>query len=40
MAKARDLRDFYNTVKKKNNGKPDDNVPPFLSSGYGSVNQA
>ena len=40
MAKARDLRDFYKTVKKKNNGKPDDNVPPFLSSGYGSVNQA
>ena len=39
MAKVRDLRDFYKTVKK-NNGKSDDKVPPFLSSASGSVNQA
>ena len=40
MAKVRDLRDFYKTVTKKNNGKSDDKVPPFLSSASGSVNQA
>ena len=40
MAKARDLREFYKTVTKKNNGKSDDKVPPFLSSASGSVNQA
>ena len=40
MAKVRDLRDFYKTVTKKNNGKSDDNDPPFLSSPPGSVNQA
>ena len=40
MAKVRDLRDFYKTVTKKNNGKSDDKVSPFLSSASGSVNQA
>ena len=40
MAKVRDLRDFYKTVTRKNNGKSDDKVPPFLSSASGSVNQA
>ena len=40
MAKVRDLRNFYKTVTKKNNGKSDDKVPPFLSSASGSVNQA
>ena len=40
MARFRDLRDFYQTVTKKNNGKYDDKVPPFLSSASGSVNQA
>ena len=39
MAKVRDLRDFHKTVMKKNNGKSDDNVPPFLSSASGSINQ-
>ena len=32
MAKVRDLRDFYKTVMKKNNGKSDDKVPPFASA--------
>ena len=40
MAKVRDLRDFYKTVTKKNNGKSDDKASPFLSSASGSVNQA
>ena len=40
MAKVRDLRDFYKTVMKKNNGKSDDKLPPFLSSASGSGNQA
>ena len=40
MAKVRDLRDFYKTVTKKNNGKSDDKVPRFLSSASGSVNEA
>ena len=40
MAKVRDLRGFYKTVTKKNSGKSDDKVPPFLSSASGSVNQA
>ena len=40
MAKIRDLRDFYKTVTKKNNGKSDNKVPSFLSSASGSVNQA
>ena len=40
MTKVRDLRDFYKTVTKKSNGKSDDKVPPFLSSGSGSVNLA
>ena len=40
MAKVRDLKDFYETVTKKNNGKSDDKVPPFLSSASGRVNQA
>ena len=40
MAKVRDLRDFYKTVTKKNNGKSDNKVPSFLSSASGSVNQA
>ena len=40
MAKVRDLRDFYKTMTRKNNGKSDDKVPPFLSSASGSVNQA
>ena len=40
MAKVRNLRDFYKTVTKKNNGNSDDKVPPFLSSASGSVNQA
>ena len=40
VAKVRNLRDFYKTVTKKNNGKSDDKVPPFLSSASGSVNQA
>ena len=35
-----DLRDFYKTVTKKNNGKSVDNVLPFLSSASDSVNQA
>ena len=35
MAKVRDLKDFYETVTKKNNGKSDDEVPPFLSSASG-----
>ena len=39
-AKVRDLRDFYKRVTKKNNGKSDDKVPPYLSSASGSVNQA
>ena len=40
IANVRDLRDFYKNVMKKNNGKSDDKVPPFLSSSSGSVNQA
>ena len=40
MAKVRDLRDFYKTVAKKNNGKSDDKLPLFLSSASGGVNQA
>ena len=40
MAKVRDLRDFYKTVTKKNNGKSDDKVPLILFSAFGSVNQA
>ena len=40
MAKVRDLRDFYKTVTKKNNGKSDDQVPPILFSASGSANQA
>ena len=40
MAKVIDLRDFYKTVTKKDNGKSDDKVPPFLSSASGSVNLA
>ena len=40
MAENRDLRDFYKTVTKKNKGKSDDKVPPFLCSASGSVNQA
>ena len=40
MAKVRDLRDFYKTVMKKNNGKSDDTLPPFLSSASESANQA
>ena len=40
MTKVRDLRNFYKTVTKKSNGKSDYNVPPFLYSGSGSVNQA
>ena len=40
MAKVRDLRDFCKTVTKKNNGRSDDKVPPFLSSASGSVNRA
>ena len=32
MAKVRDLRHFYKTVMKKNNGKSDDKVPPFASA--------
>ena len=40
MAKIRDLRDFYKTVTKKNNGKSDNKAPSFLSSASGSVNQA
>ena len=40
MVEVRDLRDFYKKVTKKNNGKSDDKVPPFLSSASGSVNQA
>ena len=40
MAKVRDLKDFYQTVTKKNNGKSDDKVAPFLSSASGRVNQA
>ena len=40
MAKVRDLRDFYKTVMKKNNGKSDDKLPPFLSFASGSGNQA
>ena len=39
MAKVRDLRDFYKTLKK-NNGKSDDQAPLFLSSASGCVNQA
>ena len=40
IAKVRDFRDFYKKVTKKNNGESDDKVPPFLSSAFGSVNQA
>ena len=40
MEKVRDLRDFYKTVTKKNNGKSDDKVPLFLSSASGCLNQA
>ena len=40
MTKVRDLRYFYKTVTKKNNGKSDDKVPSFLSSASCSVNQA
>ena len=40
VVKVRDLRDFYKTVTKKNNGKCDDKVPPLLSSASGSVSQA
>ena len=40
MAKVRDLRDFYKTVAKKNNGKSDDKLSLFLSSASGGVNQA
>ena len=40
MAKVRNLRDFYKTVTKNNNGKSDDKVPPILFSASGSVNQA
>ena len=40
MAKVRDFRDFYKTVAKKNNGKSDDKLQPFLSSASGGVNQA
>ena len=40
MAKVGDLRDFYEIVTKKNNGKSDDKVPPSLSSASGSDNQA
>ena len=40
MAKVRDLRDFYKTVAKSNNGNSDDKVPPFLPSASGGVNQA
>ena len=40
MAKVRDLRDFYKTVTKKNNGKSDDQVPPILFSASGSANQS
>ena len=32
MAKVRDLRNFFEAVTKKCNGKSDDKVPPFLSS--------
>ena len=39
VAKVRDLRDFYKKVTKKNNGKSDNKVPPFLSFASGSVNQ-
>ena len=39
MAKVRDLRDFYKTLKK-NNGKSDDQALLFLSSASGCVNQA
>ena len=39
MAKVRDLRDFYKTVAKSNNGNSDDKVPPFLPSASGGVNQ-
>ena len=40
MAKVSDLRNFYETVTKKCSGKPDDKVPPILSSTSGSVSQA
>ena len=40
MTKVRDLRDIYKTEMKKNNGKSDDKIPPFLSSAFGSINQA
>ena len=40
IAKVRDLRDFYEKVTKKNNGKSDNKVPPFLSFASGRVNQA
>ena len=40
VAKVRDLRDFYKTVTKENNGKCDDKVPPLLSSASGSVSRA
>ena len=40
MAKVRDLRNFYKTVAKKNNGKSDDKVLSFLASASGSVNEA
>ena len=40
MAKVRDLRDFCKAMTKKNNGKFDDKVPPFLPPASGSVNQA
>ena len=36
-AKIRDLKDFYKTVTKKNNGKSDHKVPSFLSSASGSA---
>ena len=37
MAKIRDLRDFYKTVTKKNNGKSDHKVPSFLFPASGSL---
>ena len=40
MNENRDLREFYKTVTKNNNGKSDDKVPPLRSSASGSVTQA
>ena len=39
MTKVRDLRDFSNTVTKKNDANTNNKTPPFLSSAFGNGNQ-